>query len=127
MTPPERHATRRRHAALGRERLRPPAGASTYAPRATFPRPTDNATPPPRTSLTLRVLRYGLPGAIVLAGAVVMLFGTAGALIAGSALVGAGLATALVSWFYRIGVASDSERSEEDRARRYFSRYGRWP
>ncbi len=78
-------------------------------------------------SLLLRFLRYGLPGTIVLAGAVTMCFATAPALIGGSALIGAGLATALVSWFYRIGVESDSVRDEEDRARSYFERYGRWP
>jgi hypothetical protein len=124
------HQTKRRHTAHGRERSRAPAGARTYG-RAGVLR--DVAAPPPpalrspRSPVTLRLLRYGLPALIVCAGVIAMCFATPTALIGGSGLVGAGLATALVSWFYRLGVEGDTVRDDEDRARRYFDRYGRWP
>jgi hypothetical protein len=56
-----------------------------------------------------------------------MCFGTPTSLIGGGSLLGAGIATAMVSWFYRIGIQSDAVREQEERARRYYKRYGRWP
>jgi high-affinity Fe2+/Pb2+ permease len=64
---------------------------------------------------------------VVLAGIVAMTFGTQTSLIGGGGLIGAGLSVALISWLYRLGTESDEEREAEDRARRYFARYGRWP
>jgi hypothetical protein len=82
----------------------------------------------PKTPLVLRATRYGLPGAIILAGIGVMCFAsTATAVVGGAAVVGAGLATALISWLYRIGVAGDAAREDEERARLYFEHFGRWP
>jgi hypothetical protein len=126
------HQTRRRHAAHGRDRSRAPAGARSYGPAGVLGDGTRSVAGPPqaghsRSPVRLRLLRYGLPGLIVVAGVVAMCFATPTALIGGSGLVGAGLATALVSWFYRLGVEGDAVRDEEDQARRYFDRYGRWP
>jgi hypothetical protein len=75
----------------------------------------------------LLFVRYGLPGAIVLAGAVALCFGTEDSFYGGTSLIGAGLAVALISWAYRIGVRGDADRDAEDHARRYFDRFGRWP
>ncbi len=86
--------------------------------------------PPARsrpTSAVLRFTRHGLPALAVLAGLVAMSFGTTESLAGGAALVGAGLAIWLVSWLYRVGVEGDGERADEERARRYFDRHGRWP
>jgi len=45
----------------------------------------------------------------------------------GLGIVGAGLAIWLINALFRIGAAGDRERDEEDRAREYFDRHGRWP
>lgn len=77
--------------------------------------------------LLLRSVRYGLPAVIVLAGIVIMSLGGETELEGGAAIVGAGLAVYLLNWLVRLGASGDREREEEDRAREYFSRYGRWP
>ena len=82
------------------------------------------ATP---TTLPLRFTRYGIGALAVLAGVVAMCFGTETSLIGGAGLIGAGIAIWLISWLYRIGVEGDRAREEEERARSYFERHGRWP
>ncbi len=72
-------------------------------------------------------LRYLLPGAVVLAGIVLMAMGSTTDLEGGGALVSAGLAIFLVNWLFRIGAAGERERDAEDAARDYFDRHGRWP
>jgi hypothetical protein len=75
------------------------------------------------------LVRYVLPAVIVAAGIVAM------AVVgpdderyaAGGALIGAGLAVALINLFYRIGAAGDRERDAEERAREHFDEHGRWP
>jgi hypothetical protein len=75
----------------------------------------------------LLLVRYVVPGAIVLAGIVALCFGTVDSLYGGVSLIGAGLSVALISWAYRIGVDGDADRAAEDQARRYYDRFGRWP
>ena len=45
----------------------------------------------------------------------------------GFGIIGAGLAIWLINVLFRIGAAGDLERDEEDRAREYIDRHGRWP
>ena len=45
----------------------------------------------------------------------------------GLGIIGAGLAIWLINVLFRIGATGDLERDEEDRAREYFDRHGRWP
>ena len=33
----------------------------------------------------------------------------------------------MINWLYRLGVSSNLEREDEERAREYFDRTGRWP
>ena len=33
----------------------------------------------------------------------------------------------MINWLYRLGVSSNDDRDEEERAREYFDRTGRWP
>ena len=33
----------------------------------------------------------------------------------------------MINWMYRLGVSSNEDRDEEERAREYFDRTGRWP
>jgi len=46
---------------------------------------------------------------------------------AGVSLVICALIVWMINWMYRIGVQSNLEREEEERAREYFDRHGRWP
>ncbi len=83
-------------------------------------------TPEPQTPLMI-VLRYVLPGAVVIAGLVVMALGSETELEGGGGIVSAGLAIYFVNWLFRIGAAGDRERDAEDAAREFFDRHGRWP
>lgn len=77
----------------------------------------------------LRLIRYVLPAAIVLAGVLMMaLTGPDDErYVAGGAMIGAGLAVALINLMFRIGATGDRERDREEAAREYFDRHGRWP
>lgn len=131
MEPQRRLAPRGRpHAAQGRDRIHAPGH-----PRAAgSPPPVAGGPPQPphrpgrlRTPAPLIAVRYGVPALIVLAGAVALCFGTEDSFYGGVSLIGAGLAVALINWFYRVGVRGDADRDSEDAARRYFDRFGRWP
>jgi len=119
--------SRRRHSTQGRERSRAPASAGVYGRATALAQPSRKPAAPPPTALMLRLMRHGLPAVIVAAGVIAMCFGTYSAMIGGASLIGAGGATWLVSWFYRIGVESDAVRVREDQARRYYAHFGRWP
>jgi len=75
----------------------------------------------------LRFTRHGLPALAILAGIISITFGTSASLAGGGVLIGAGLAIWFASWLYRVGVEGDGARADEERARRYFDRHGRWP
>ena len=72
-------------------------------------------------------VRYVLPTAIVIGGVVVMALGSETDLEGGASIVSAGLAVYFLNWLFRIGARGDRERDEEDAAREYFARHGRWP
>lgn len=76
----------------------------------------------------MRSVRIGLPIAICVAGIVVIAIqpdrnGLEGGLL----IVSAGLSVWLLNWLYRVGVAGEQERDEEDDARAFFDRHGVWP
>jgi hypothetical protein len=75
----------------------------------------------------LRVLRYGLPIAVVIGGIVVMSFGDESQLEGGAGIVSAGLAIYFVNWLARLSVTGDREREHEEAAREYYTKHGRWP
>ena len=81
----------------------------------------------PETTLLLRLIRYVIPLATVIAGVVAMSLGGRNNLLGGAALVGAGLAVGAISWAYRFSVREDADREREEAARRYFDMHGRWP
>ncbi len=110
----------RPHAARGPERAR------SLKRRANAEPPKPPAPPAPRHAWLLRATRHWLPGLIVAAGAIAMAFGTDTALVGGGGLVGAGLATWLSSWLYRVGIEGEAARAREEDARRRFTRTGRW-
>ncbi len=73
----------------------------------------------------LKVVRYGIPAAFVVAGQVVLL--AAGDPVSWAGFTGAGIAILLLNTLYRIGVEGDRDRDREEAARRYFDEHGRWP
>jgi hypothetical protein len=56
-----------------------------------------------------------------------MAFGSETDLEGGASIVSAGLAIYFLNWLFRIGVTGDRERDDEQAAREYFKRHGRWP
>jgi len=89
--------------------------------------PPEKREPPSSPSWRLALLRYVLPGAVVLAGLVVMAFGSEIDLEGGAGILSAGLAIYFINWLFRAGVAGERQREDEDRAREHFDRHGRWP
>jgi ribose/xylose/arabinose/galactoside ABC-type transport system permease subunit len=77
----------------------------------------------------MKIVRFWVPVAILAGGIVLVIVrgGDETSLEGCAALWGAGLSVALLNWLHRIGVSGDSARAEEDEARAYFARYGRWP
>jgi hypothetical protein len=73
------------------------------------------------------LVRYVLPGAVVLAGIVVMALGSEAELEGGAGIVSAGIAIFFINWLFRAGATGERQREDEDRARDYFDRHGRWP
>jgi len=78
--------------------------------------------------MPLITLRYGIPFALILGG-FVLLFAVEDEIRwdGWAMLVGSGLSVWLLNWLYRMGVAGDKERDQEEAAREYFSAHGRWP
>ena len=74
----------------------------------------------------MRFVRHGLPALIVLAG-VVLMIAEPDRIEAGVLLVSAGLSVWMLNWLFRLGVAGERDRDDEDRAREFFDRHGRWP
>jgi hypothetical protein len=63
--------------------------------------------PPRRLSVALRLTRYGLPGAILLAGVCACVV--------------------LLNLLLRLGASGDRDRVREAAARDYYDAHGRWP
>ena len=78
--------------------------------------------------MLLRLVRYGLPAALVVAGFVLLVAAPDSTRYEGFAMcVGAGFSLLLLNVLFRIGARGDRERDEEDAAREYFSTHGHWP
>jgi len=68
------------------------------------------------------LIRYGLPGAILLAGVIVILVGTGAiATAAGIVLIGVAFMVYLVNVLARLAIASQEDRDREQRARDQFA------
>ena len=46
---------------------------------------------------------------------------------AGVAIIIVAVIVWMINWLYRLGLSSNEDRDEEERAREYFDRTGRWP
>jgi hypothetical protein len=80
-------------------------------------------------NVVMKIVRIWLPVAILAAGVLLIIVrgGDETSIEGAAALWGAGLSVALLNWLHRIGVSGDSARDDEDEARAYFDRHGRWP
>jgi hypothetical protein len=74
-------------------------------------------------------VRYGIPGVLELIGIVLLL--TQDDSVEGfhgwALFTGAALSVLLMNVLFRIGVQGERERDDEDAAREYFDKHGRWP
>jgi hypothetical protein len=77
----------------------------------------------------LTATRVWLPAAIALIGVVAIVLGDARTTLAGAGVVllGTALIVWMVNWLFRMSLESNREREQEEAARRYFDRHGRWP
>ena len=74
------------------------------------------------------IIRYGIGGVMVLGGIVMLIVSPSGLGVEGFAMaVGGGLSVLLINFLFRLGVESDREREQEERARDYFDEHGVWP
>lgn len=81
-----------------------------------------------RAAWPLVCVRYVLPVAAVIAGAIVMAMGSESNLEGGAGIIGAGLAIFAINWLYRIAFEGDRvERANEEAARSYLATHGHWP
>jgi hypothetical protein len=78
-------------------------------------------------SVGMFAVRYGLGIVMVIAG-IVVLIAVPGTGVDGFAMAaGGGLSVILINGLFRLGVAGDKEREQEEAARRYFDEHGEWP
>jgi hypothetical protein len=75
----------------------------------------------------LLALRFGLPAVLVTIGVVFLASGGANSGEGGAMFIGAGLSVLLLNLLYRYGAAGDTERDDEEAARRHYDEHGRWP
>jgi hypothetical protein len=91
-----------------------------------------SSTQPPaprRTPGLVLFLRYGLPALLFLTGIVLgFVFGwDETGIEACVAMWAAGASLFLMNLLMRVGISGDRDRDDEDAARAYFDRHGRWP
>jgi hypothetical protein len=76
----------------------------------------------------LAFLRYGLPAGLVLAGVIILSFGSESVRYDGFGLcAGAGIALAVFAQLIRLNTSGASDREDEEAARRFYTEHGHWP
>jgi hypothetical protein len=83
---------------------------------------------PQRTSPGMLIVRYGLGAVMILGGVVMLVISPANLGFDGFGMaVGGGLSVVLFNVLFRMGLSSESDREQEERARTYFDEHGEWP
>ena len=77
--------------------------------------------------MSLTIVRVILPGAIAVAGLVLLVVGGDVAQGAGVVLIGVAILVVLANLFMRLSLLSERDRDRQEARRRYFSRRGRRP
>jgi hypothetical protein len=77
--------------------------------------------------IAVNVVRYGIPGVLLIAGMVVWATGGSVGIAGGALFISAGTAVLLLNVLFRIGVEGDKARDREEEARRFFDEHGHWP
>ena len=78
--------------------------------------------------MRLTVVRYVVPGAIVLAGVLALILSDSINGLEGFAMgIGVAGSILLLNVLYRVGVSGDVERDREAQARDYLDEHGHWP
>jgi len=73
-------------------------------------------------------VRYILPLVLFLGGFVLLAVEPNSTGLEGWAMAtGAALSVLFLNWLFRAGVRGDRERDDEEAAREYYARHGRWP
>lgn len=94
----------------------------------TQPAPDSQPEQSQQTSIGMLIVRYGLGAIMVIAGIVLLIVSPAGLGFDGFALaVGGGLSVVLFNVLFRLGLSSEADREDEERARNYFDEHGEWP
>jgi hypothetical protein len=75
----------------------------------------------------MRIVRYGIPVLIALAGVVLIFAGGDAGAGAGVVLIGIAGLVLLANVFVRLSLQSEDDREREERAREFFAEHGRWP
>ena len=80
-------------------------------------------------SAGLLFLRYGIAALLELVGIVLLVTreDSVEGFHAWAVFTGAALSVLLMNLLFRIGVQGERERDDEDAARAYFDKHGRWP
>jgi hypothetical protein len=110
----------------GMDRIHTGPGLSPWKPAPPDP---EKARRERRHRALMIGVRYVVPAVIFLAGVVVFAVvpDRELAIDIGAMFVGVAIAVFLLNFFFRMGVAGDSERDREEEARAYFDKHGRWP
>jgi hypothetical protein len=75
----------------------------------------------------MRLVRYGIPALIALAGVVLIVADGDAEAGAGVVLIGIAGLVLLANVFVRLSLQSEDDRAAEERARDFYSEHGRWP
>jgi drug/metabolite transporter (DMT)-like permease len=76
----------------------------------------------------LTAVRYGIPALFVLGGVIMLILEPNSTGIEGLCMaLGAALAVFYLNFLFRQGARGDEERAQEEAAREYFAKHGRWP
>ncbi len=77
----------------------------------------------------LKLIRVWIPIALCSAGIIVSIVGGLNeeSFTIGIPIFSAGASVWLLNFLYRVGVSGDRERGNEESAREYFAKHGRWP
>lgn len=75
----------------------------------------------------LIVIRYVLPGIILVVGIAISATAGHSGVTAGALFISAATAVLLFNVLWRMGVEGNKDRDREEEAREYFDEHGRWP